>query len=158
MDNIDFIIKDAVYKFLTDAEKGTVCVNYIPLSINFENNLIKKTHLHINIDIPMLTIKNEKSFFELIKKYILSTLDVRIINISKLENLIFQRLVHLFCNATYDDFSNIERHIEKVIDFHHNKLIDKTIISNIACLDNSDIIINVIKQGYEMETPYALTL
>ena len=157
MDNIDFLIKDAVYKFLTQAEKGTVYINYTSFFINFENNLIKRTHKHTNLDIPMLEVKNENVFFELIKKYILSTLEVRKFYNSQLENLIFQRLVHLFCNATYDDFNNIERHIEKVINFHHNKLIDKTIIKNVDCLDNSDIVINVIKQGYEMETPYAIT-
>lgn len=157
MDNFEFIIRDTVFKFLTEAENGIIYVDNYPFSVNFDNNVIKRVYIPKNIDIPMLKVKNEAVFLELIKKYILSSLAGLKMNNSQLENYIKQKLIHLFCNASSEDFANIEKHIKKVTDFHYNKIIDKAVISNVEFLDGSDIVIDVIKQSYEMETPYAIT-
>lgn len=160
-------MKSIFYELIEEASHGKVIIDGEDWPIGF-NTTIYKAETEINYksenNLSNLIIKNEDSFFELLKEYILLELEFnrkypRFIQEEE-KNHIKLILAYLFVNATTEDFLNPENLIKRNIAF----LKDKT-FENLAeqfelnghFLD-SKIEVKNVKHPIAMETPYKMDI
>lgn len=122
---------------------------YLESTLSFDNSLDSK---------PILIINNKSRLINLLYEYV---------NLCDKNNNAFSRfnlpsrikcyLTNLWANALYEDFANPSLFLKKQISFYNNKLCDINRFSY-NNLDDSEIIVEDIKQDIRMETPYVFKI
>jgi len=160
-------MKDIFYELIQEARNGKVIIDGEEWPIAFNTRIIKDNELtEYNENFPVLTIKNEEQFLDLLQEYLMLELELNRkapqFNNEKEKNHIKMILAYLFVNATTEDFINPENLIRKNISFAKDQTFSELNDGVNFFIDehflSSQIEVKRTKQSLLMETPYKLDI
>lgn len=160
-------MKSIFYELIEEASHGKVVIDNEEWPIGFNTTIYKDgTEINFKSDnnLSNLIIKNEETFFELLKEYLMLELEFdrkspRFIQDEERNHIKFI-LAYLFVNATTEDFMNPENLIKRNIAFLKDetfKDLNEQFDLNGHFLD-SKIEVKNVKHPITMETPYKMDI
>lgn len=165
---------DIFYNYIVKEAKDGKVSCFLGYSILFETSIeeiglrTKCTKEFDDVIIPILTIKNKELFDKLLCKYVDMCLDFygtnnfreEVLNCEDYETnrTCPEKLImaYLWANATYDDFLEPEKYLEKRIAFLENRIDNFT--TNYSPILNGYIDFKIEKDNILFETPYKIVI
>ena len=126
---------ELISSFFEQCAQGQVCVGELFYNLHFTIN-----H-YLDDTVPVIKGKNKEQFYNYIKEFI------SLFNLTSDEDIL-KKLVYLFSNLSFSDFSDVELYIKHNIDFVKNRLLKN---KNIPFLDEE---ITITTCEYYQESPY----